>query len=301
MRALSSTPALVSALNSVDLPALVYPTRAIGSDGDGFAALALLAANAADIFQLLLNMANAAIDFAAIGFQLSFTGAAGADAAAELRHLDAASGQSRQQILQLRQFHLQLAFPSAGVAGEDVEDKLGPVENARIEFTFQVALLRGRELVIEDNQVGRGGGHGAFQLFQFAAADERGGIGLLAALQDLAGDTGAGAGGQFAQLGHRFFGEKTRCSRSAARQAGAEATSRATRAPEGFFRLALIVSRRRVRDRARIRPVEGRDFPAAAGRKRNSTPTRNARSGSLRPVCQDRGHAGGSSFHPTRE
>ena len=115
-----------------------------GSDRRGFAAPALLPADAADIFQLLLDMANAAIDLAAIGFQLSFARAAGADAAAQLRHLHAASCQSRQQVLQLRQFHLELAFAGAGVAGEDVEDKLGAVEDAGIQFALQVALLRGR-------------------------------------------------------------------------------------------------------------------------------------------------------------
>ena len=88
-------------------------------------------------------MANAAIDLAAIGFQLSFARTAGADAAAELRHLHAASGQSREQVLQLRQLHLELAFAGAGVAGEDVEDELGAVEDAGVEFAFQVALLRG--------------------------------------------------------------------------------------------------------------------------------------------------------------
>src|SRR5580658_2178726 len=41
-----------------------------GCDRRGFPALALLSANAADILQLLLDMSDAAIDLAAIGFQL---------------------------------------------------------------------------------------------------------------------------------------------------------------------------------------------------------------------------------------
>ena len=45
--------------------------------------------------------------------------------------------------MQLRQLHLELAFAGAGVAGEDVEDELGAVKDAGIEFAFQVALLRG--------------------------------------------------------------------------------------------------------------------------------------------------------------
>ncbi len=110
-------------------------------DGHGFAPLPLLAANPADILQLLLHVPDAAVDFAAIGFQLGLAGAAGADAAAELRHLDAASRKPRQQVLQLRQFDLELAFAGAGVAREDVEDELGSIDHPHVELAFQVALL----------------------------------------------------------------------------------------------------------------------------------------------------------------
>ena len=48
-----------------------------------------------------------------VGFELGFTGTAGANAAAQLRHLNAVSGQARHHVLQLRQLHLQLAFPRA--------------------------------------------------------------------------------------------------------------------------------------------------------------------------------------------
>jgi hypothetical protein len=48
--------------------------------------LALLGANSTDILQLLLEVADAARNLSAVGFQLSFTGAAGTDAASKLRH-----------------------------------------------------------------------------------------------------------------------------------------------------------------------------------------------------------------------
>ena len=98
-------------------------------------------------------MPDATVDLAAIGFQLGFTGAAGPDAAAELRHLHAASRQARQQVLQLRQLHLQLSFTGAGVAGEDVEDKLRAIDHPDLELALQVALLRWRQLVVEDDEV----------------------------------------------------------------------------------------------------------------------------------------------------
>ncbi len=87
-------------------------------------------------------MADAPVDFAAIGFQLGFAGTAGPDAAAELRHLHAASCQPGQQVLQLRQLHLELALAGAGVAGKDVEDELRAVDDPHVELALQVALLR---------------------------------------------------------------------------------------------------------------------------------------------------------------
>jgi hypothetical protein len=68
--------------------------------------LPLLRPDAAHVFQLLLHMADAPVNLSPIGFQLGFTGAAGADAATELRHFHAASRQPRQHVLQLRQLHL---------------------------------------------------------------------------------------------------------------------------------------------------------------------------------------------------
>ena len=75
-------------------------------------------------------MVDAPLDLAAIGFQLGFAGAAGADAAAQLRHRLALAGQARQHVLKLRQLHLQLALAGAGVAGKDVQNQLRPVQNA---------------------------------------------------------------------------------------------------------------------------------------------------------------------------
>src|SRR6185437_4225221 len=53
-----------------------------------FAALALLRAHAADILKLLLYVAHAAINLAAIGFELSFAGTTSADSATQLGHLN---------------------------------------------------------------------------------------------------------------------------------------------------------------------------------------------------------------------
>ena len=154
-------------------------------------------------------MANAAVDFAAIGFQLGFAGTAGADAAAELRHLHAASRQSRQQVLQLRQFHLELAFTGARVAGKDVEDELGAIDDAQVELALQVALLRWRQLVIEDDEVGRTEATAPFSSSTLPLPMSVAGSGLWRRCRNSPMTTCPCAGGQLAQLGHRLFGGKS--------------------------------------------------------------------------------------------
>ena len=111
----------------------------------------------AHAFQVVLDLLDAAGDAAAVGFQLGFAGTAGADAAAQPRHLHAVAGEARQQVVQLRQFHLQAAFAGAGARGEDIEDELGAVDDLGIEGLFQVALLGGGQVVVEDDDVGGAG------------------------------------------------------------------------------------------------------------------------------------------------
>ena len=122
--------------------------------GIDFAALPLLRPDAAYIFDLLLDVPDAAVDLATVGFKLGFARSAGADAAAELRHFHAASGQSRQHIFELRQFHLQLAFSGAGVVRKNVENELRAIDDAGVDDALDIALLRRGEIVIEENHVG---------------------------------------------------------------------------------------------------------------------------------------------------
>jgi len=51
-------------------------------------------------------------------------------AAAQLRHRLSSPGEPRQLILQLCQFHLQLAFASARMPGEDIQNQLGSVNHS---------------------------------------------------------------------------------------------------------------------------------------------------------------------------
>ena len=174
--------------------------------GNGLAALALLFADAAHGFEIELEMVDAALNAAAVGFKLGFAGAAGTDAAAELRHGFAAPGEARKHVFKLRQLHLQLAFAGAGVAGKDVEDQLGAVEHAAGKRGLKIAQLRGRKVVVEEDQVGLDGGGDAGDLFHFAGADQSGRIGPGAALQELGGHLAAGARDKLAKFGERLLG-----------------------------------------------------------------------------------------------
>ena len=160
---------------------------------NGLAALALLAAHATHRFEIALELVDAALNLPAIGFKLGFAGPARADAAAQLRHGFAAPGQPRQHVFELRQLHLQLALACTGVAGEDVEDQLRPVEHAARQRSLEVAQLRGRQVVIEKDQVRVGGRGDSGDLLHLAGADERCGVGARAPLQELCRHFAAGA------------------------------------------------------------------------------------------------------------
>ena len=106
------------------------------AERDGLAGAAARGALAANCFDGLLDFADAVADAAAVGFEFLFARAAGADAAAEARKLFAASGEPRQQVIQLREFDLQLAFAGARVAGKNIEDELRAVNDAACRCPF---------------------------------------------------------------------------------------------------------------------------------------------------------------------
>jgi hypothetical protein len=163
--------------------------------------LTLLGADAAHVFQLLLYMADAAVDFSAIGFQLSFTGTARTDPATELRHFYAAAGQPRQHVLQLRQLYLQLAFPGARVPRKNIEDELSTIDHPSLHDSFNISLLRCGEIVIEEKKIGVDGCGGAGDFFKLSRADQSRRIGTIAALQNFADHFRARAARQRAQFG----------------------------------------------------------------------------------------------------
>ena len=118
------------------------------------AALALDLAGPIDLFELRADVVDAMDEAPPVDFELGLTRSSGADATGLLGERSARAAQSRQAVLQQRQFDLGLAFGRARVLGEDVEDHRGAVDRRATEQLLQVALLGGRQVVFEDHGVG---------------------------------------------------------------------------------------------------------------------------------------------------
>jgi hypothetical protein len=103
--------------------------------------LALHVARAIDLFQLASDGVDSIHQSTSVGLELGLARSPGADAALLLGERTAGAPQTGQSVLQQRQFHLGLAFRSACVLREDVQDHRGAVDRRSPEDLLQVALL----------------------------------------------------------------------------------------------------------------------------------------------------------------
>ena len=164
------------------------------------ATLALRGTLAADDFEFAGDFGNAVLHAAAVGFQLRFAVTAHADAAFLARQVAPEPGQARQQMLELRQFDLELAFLRAGALRENIENQRRAVEHLAIENAFQIAALRGGKFVVEDDRVHVLAAAMLGKFIRLAAADECAGHGRFEFLDAVAHDFAAGGGGQFGKF-----------------------------------------------------------------------------------------------------
>ena len=95
------------------------------------------------------------------------------------------TSQTRQQILQLCQLHLQAALTSLGMQAKDIQNQCRTVNNLdRFAHSFlKIGLLRGRQVIVEDNNIRIHAMHQTAQLLDLSGADKRFGIGLDQALR----------------------------------------------------------------------------------------------------------------------
>src|SRR5580692_3718073 len=74
----------------------------------------------------------------------------------------------------MRKFHLQAAFSRLRALAEDFENKRRAVEHFRAPRFFEIALLYGRNICVDDDDFGFEAARFARDLLHLAAADKRG-------------------------------------------------------------------------------------------------------------------------------
>ncbi len=96
----------------------------------------------------------------------------------------------------MRQFDLKAGFHRLCPGGEDIEDDFTPVEDLRLEGTLEITRLRGRQIVIEDHDVGIAGLHQVAQFLELAGADIGRELNLVPFLSEFGDDGGTRRGRQ---------------------------------------------------------------------------------------------------------
>ena len=106
-----------------------------------------------DVAQAPAQREDAVAREAPVGLDLRLARPARADPAAEALEVRPQAAHAREVVLELGELDLELALGGPGVAGEDVEDDLGAVDDRDLERRSSVALLARGELVVARDHV----------------------------------------------------------------------------------------------------------------------------------------------------
>jgi succinyl-diaminopimelate desuccinylase len=137
----------------------------------------------------------------AVGLQLCLARPSGPHSAPEALEVFPHAAHAREVVLELRELDLELALRAPRMLGEDVEDELRPVDDARAELVLQRALLRGSELVVGEEHLRGGRRIRRLQLPELPLADERARVRATAMLDDLTHGHGARGPRELPELG----------------------------------------------------------------------------------------------------
>ncbi len=107
----------------------------------------------------------------------------------------------RQVVLELRELDLELSLGAASMLREDVEDELRSIDDTGLEDILQRLLLRGAELLVDEQHLRVRGRVGVLQLGELSLSHERPLIRTSAVLNDLADRRHSGRACQLTQLG----------------------------------------------------------------------------------------------------
>jgi hypothetical protein len=160
-----------------------------GRDHPAAALLAHRGARLGHVGDLAAQLGHLGPDPAPVSLDLGLAGASGADATAAgdpaaglPGHRLAPAAEPGEHVLHLGQLDLRLALSALGVLGEDVQDQRRPVDDLDLHDLLELAELAGRELVVADHGVRPGLDDDVAQLLGLSRADVRGGVGLVAPL-----------------------------------------------------------------------------------------------------------------------
>src|SRR2546423_1450361 len=105
-------------------------------------------------------------------------------------------------MLQLRQLNLQFAFPRAGALRENIQNKRSAIEDLAIEYSLEIAALRGRKLVVENHRIDICLSAIAGELVRLSFPDKCARAGGSQLLQSITNDLASSSRRQLSQLLH---------------------------------------------------------------------------------------------------
>ena len=146
------------------------------------AAAPLQRARPLDLAEVRFQAVHPPDETAPVHLELRLPRATRADATGLLAERRAAATQPRQSIAQEGELDLRLPLGAPRVLGEDVEDDGRAVDGRASEHLLEVAVLRRRQLVVEDDRVGVEAAAQLGDLLRLAPTDEGGGVGGVAPL-----------------------------------------------------------------------------------------------------------------------
>ncbi len=101
---------------------------------------------------------------------------------------------------------MQPALGGARAPRKNIEDQLRAVDDLDVNSAFKVPLLRGRKLVVDNQNIRLVRFREILQLLDLAITKQRGRVGRRPNLKYFSHDLRAGAGSQFGQFTERFGG-----------------------------------------------------------------------------------------------
>jgi hypothetical protein len=118
------------------------------------------------------------------------------------------ASEPRLQIRELCGFDLQLALQCASALRKNVEDQLATIDDAQLQFIFEIARLGGAQTVIEYRQRRVILARNTAQLLNFASPDKSSRVDFFQLLAHFAGYQSTGGLGQSRKLGQRLLTRK---------------------------------------------------------------------------------------------